>query len=120
MGRRKIEIERIKDDKIRQITFMKRKAGLIKKAMELSILCDIDIGIIVHDPSKDNFFQYTANNNMNIFNKYNEHNGDIHTLSNEDFDDLKKEGSKLMKVKKNDDIKILSNNKIDQLKKKNK
>ena len=52
MGRKKIKIERIKNERNRNITFIKRKKGLIKKAMELSVLCDAEI--IVAIKSKDN------------------------------------------------------------------
>ncbi|KAL5110562.1 Myocyte-specific enhancer factor 2C [Taenia crassiceps] len=40
MGRKKIEIKRIDDERNRQVTFTKRKLGLMKKAYELSVLCD--------------------------------------------------------------------------------
>jgi hypothetical protein len=40
MGRKKIEIQRIADERNRQVTFAKRKFGLLKKAYELSVLCD--------------------------------------------------------------------------------
>ena len=49
MGRRKIDIVRIENDRHRQVTFMKRKSGLIKKATELAILCDAQVGIIIFD-----------------------------------------------------------------------
>ena len=52
MGRKKIKIERIKIERNRNITFLKRKKGLIKKAMELSLLCDAEILVAV--ASKDN------------------------------------------------------------------
>ncbi|GJD06588.1 Myocyte-specific enhancer factor 2A [Galdieria sulphuraria] len=42
MGRNKVNIKRIEDSRSRQVTFTKRKAGLIKKAFELSVLCDCD------------------------------------------------------------------------------
>ena len=52
MGRNKIKIEKIKSERNRNITFIKRKKGLIKKAMELSLLCDAEI--LVGIVSKDN------------------------------------------------------------------
>ncbi|XP_065847516.1 agamous-like MADS-box protein AGL104 [Euphorbia lathyris] len=51
MGRVKLEIKRIENQTNRQVTFSKRRNGLIKKAYELSILCDIDIALIMFSPS---------------------------------------------------------------------
>ncbi|KAK4969259.1 resistance to lethality of mkk1p386 overexpression, partial [Elasticomyces elasticus] len=52
MGRRKIEIKPIKDDRNRSVTFLKRKGGLFKKAAELSILCSVDVAVIVFGHNK--------------------------------------------------------------------
>ncbi|CAI8617336.1 unnamed protein product [Vicia faba] len=50
MGRRKIEIEMVKDPNTRQVTFSKRRTGLFKKANELSILCGAEVAIVVFSP----------------------------------------------------------------------
>ncbi|KAL4586660.1 hypothetical protein LXL04_011302 [Taraxacum kok-saghyz] len=47
MGRRKLEIMRIEDKSSRLVTFSKRRTGLIKKARQLSVLCDVDVAVIV-------------------------------------------------------------------------
>ncbi|XP_078437634.1 MADS-box protein GGM13-like [Wolffia australiana] len=47
MGRGKIEIRKIENPISRQVTFSKRRKGLLKKAHELSVLCDAQIGLIV-------------------------------------------------------------------------
>ncbi|WVZ92812.1 hypothetical protein U9M48_038850 [Paspalum notatum var. saurae] len=47
MGRGKIEIKRIDNATSRQVTFSKRRSGLFKKARELSILCDAEVGLVV-------------------------------------------------------------------------
>ncbi|XP_043693358.1 MADS-box protein GGM13-like [Telopea speciosissima] len=47
MGRGKIEIKRIENSTNRQVTFSKRRGGLLKKAHELSVLCDAQLGLIV-------------------------------------------------------------------------
>ncbi|KAJ6262697.1 hypothetical protein Dda_1253 [Drechslerella dactyloides] len=52
MGRRKIEIKAIKDDRNRSVTFLKRKGGLFKKAYELSVLCSADVAIIIFGNNK--------------------------------------------------------------------
>ncbi|XP_047257072.1 agamous-like MADS-box protein AGL70 isoform X2 [Capsicum annuum] len=47
IGRRKLEIKRIQDKNCRQVAFCKRRQGLIKKANELSILCNVDVGVVI-------------------------------------------------------------------------
>ncbi|GAB7341308.1 hypothetical protein MBLNU457_7578t1 [Dothideomycetes sp. NU457] len=52
MGRRKIEIKPIKDDRNRSVTFLKRKGGLFKKAFELGVLCQVDVAVIIFGSNK--------------------------------------------------------------------
>ncbi|MBA0631651.1 hypothetical protein Godav_000508, partial [Gossypium davidsonii] len=47
MGRGKIEIKKIEKSSSRQVTFSKRRNGLLKKAKELAILCDAEVGLII-------------------------------------------------------------------------
>ncbi|XVF05786.1 hypothetical protein REPUB_Repub05bG0202500 [Reevesia pubescens] len=47
LGRGKIEIKRIENTTNRQVTFCKRRNGLLKKASELSVLCDAEVALIV-------------------------------------------------------------------------
>lgn len=47
MGRGKIVIRRIDNSTSRQVTFSKRRNGLLKKAKELSVLCDAEVGLII-------------------------------------------------------------------------
>ncbi|CAL1405077.1 unnamed protein product [Linum trigynum] len=42
-----VELRRIEDAASRQVTFSKRRSGLLKKARELSVLCDAEIAVIV-------------------------------------------------------------------------
>ncbi|XVE51597.1 hypothetical protein DITRI_Ditri02bG0054400 [Diplodiscus trichospermus] len=50
MGRRKIEMEMVKDKGLRQVTFSKRRVGMFKKADELAILCGAQVATIVFSP----------------------------------------------------------------------
>ncbi|KAJ0039698.1 hypothetical protein Pint_26665 [Pistacia integerrima] len=47
MGKRKIEIKKIEDSTKFQITFSNKRDSLIKKAHEISILCDIDMVLVI-------------------------------------------------------------------------
>ncbi|CAL5041495.1 unnamed protein product [Urochloa decumbens] len=47
MGRGKVELKRIENRVSRQVTFSKRRKGLLKKAHELAVLCDVDVGVVV-------------------------------------------------------------------------
>nr|GEW06817.1 agamous-like MADS-box protein AGL104 isoform X1 [Tanacetum cinerariifolium] len=46
-----IKIKKIENTTNRQVTFSKRRNGLIKKAYELSVLCDVDVALIMFSPS---------------------------------------------------------------------
>ncbi|KAI3838493.1 hypothetical protein MKX03_013257 [Papaver bracteatum] len=50
-GRQKIDIKKIEDNAKLQVTFSKRKGGLFRKASELSIVCGVDVAIIVFSPA---------------------------------------------------------------------
>lgn len=62
MGRNKINIEPISNERSRQSTFAKRKNGLIKKAMELSILCKVEVTLLIVTGNK-RLYEYSSNGN---------------------------------------------------------
>ncbi|PON91559.1 MADS-box transcription factor [Trema orientale] len=47
MGRGKIEIKRIENTNNRSVTYSKRRNGIIKKAREISVLCDAKVSLII-------------------------------------------------------------------------
>ncbi|XP_062029175.1 agamous-like MADS-box protein AGL11 isoform X6 [Rosa rugosa] len=63
MGRGKIEIKRIENTTNRQVTFCKRRNGLLKKAYELSILCEAEVALIVFS-SRGRLYEYSNNNSI--------------------------------------------------------
>lgn len=50
MARGKVQLKRIENPVHRQVTFCKRRTGLLKKAKELSVLCDADVGVVIFSP----------------------------------------------------------------------
>nr|BAH03322.1 MADS-box transcription factor [Habenaria radiata] len=47
MGRGNTEIKRIENSTNRQVTFSKRRSGIIKKAREISVLCDAQVSLVI-------------------------------------------------------------------------
>jgi len=84
MGRNKIVIERIANERNRQATFTKRKNGLLKKAMELSILCDCEIAVIIFS-SNNKLIQYSSHEMDKILLKYTEYNEQHKPMTNADY-----------------------------------
>ncbi|CAK7215559.1 resistance to lethality of mkk1p386 overexpression [Sporothrix curviconia] len=74
MGRRKIEIKAIKDDRNRSVTFLKRKGGLFKKAHELSVLCSVDVAVIIFGSNKK-LYEYSSNDMRELIGRYSFHGG---------------------------------------------
>ncbi|CDZ98101.1 srf-type transcription factor [Phaffia rhodozyma] len=84
MGRKKIEIKRLSDDRNRNVTFLKRKAGLMKKAWELSVLCSADVAVIVFGHN-GKLFEFSSRNIEDLLLKYTEYNGTIDHKSPSEF-----------------------------------
>ncbi|KAK4853955.1 hypothetical protein QYF36_016862 [Acer negundo] len=51
MGRKKLTIERLESAKARQTKYSKRKKSILKKANEISVLCDVDLTLCMFSPA---------------------------------------------------------------------
>ncbi|KAF4014321.1 hypothetical protein G4228_006823 [Cervus hanglu yarkandensis] len=92
MGRKKIQISRILDQRNRQVTFTKRKFGLMKKAYELSVLCDCEIALIIFN-SSNRLFQYASTDMDRVLLKYTEYSEPHESRTNTDIlETLKRRG----------------------------
>ncbi|MED6207446.1 MADS-box transcription factor [Stylosanthes scabra] len=69
MGRGRVVLERIENKINRQVTFSKRRSGLLKKAFELSVLCDAEVALIIFS-SRGKLFQYSSSDISRIIERY--------------------------------------------------
>ena len=65
------------------MTFTKRKFGLMKKAYELSVLCDVEIALILFT-SSNKLFQYASTDMDRVLLKYTEYNEPHESRTNKD------------------------------------
>ncbi|KAJ0086925.1 hypothetical protein Patl1_08269 [Pistacia atlantica] len=101
MGRGKIEIKRIENSSNRQVTFSKRRNGILKKAKEISVLCDTEVSLIICS-SSGKMHQYCSPSTtlVDILDKYHKQSGKKlwdakhENLSNE-IDRIKKENDSM-------------------------
>ncbi|KAI7986105.1 Agamous-like MADS-box protein AGL65 [Camellia lanceoleosa] len=71
MGRVKLKIKRLESTSNRQVTYSKRRNGILKKAKELSILCDIDIVLLMFSPTgKATLFRGERSNIEEVITKF--------------------------------------------------
>ncbi|MFS7993513.1 putative transcription factor MADS-MIKC family [Helianthus anomalus] len=63
MGRGKVQLRRIENKINRQVTFSKRRGGLLKKAHEISVLCDAEVALIVFS-NKGKLFEFSTDSCM--------------------------------------------------------
>ncbi|KAF3444916.1 hypothetical protein FNV43_RR14609 [Rhamnella rubrinervis] len=63
MGRGRVQLKRIENKISRQVTFSKRRTGLLKKAHEISVLCDAEVALIVFS-TKGKLFEYSTDSRM--------------------------------------------------------
>jgi len=80
---RRNRISSLRRTTIVQVTFTKRKFGLMKKAYELSVLCDCEIALIMFS-SSNKLFQYASTDMDRVLLKYTEYNEPHESRTNND------------------------------------
>ncbi|KAL9409583.1 hypothetical protein AB3S75_047904 [Citrus x aurantiifolia] len=63
MVRGKIQMKKIENDTSRQVTFSKRRNGMVKKAYELSVLCDAEVAVIIFS-QKGRLYEFSSSDNQ--------------------------------------------------------
>jgi len=82
MGRTKVQIRSIEDAARRKTTFMKRNAGVMKKAMELSVLCHCEVALVIFD-EHGNLHQFASKDLQPTLNRVMMHKGKKDMKNNE-------------------------------------
>ena len=73
MGKKRIEkITRIINDNQRKVTLCKRKKGLLKKAIELSVLCDLRIFLMIQDDSNQRTTHFLSHKEIDVIHMFNQ------------------------------------------------
>ncbi|XVF73328.1 hypothetical protein PTKIN_Ptkin12aG0192800 [Pterospermum kingtungense] len=75
MVRGKTQMRRIENATSRQVTFCKRRNGLLKKAFELSVLCDAEVALIVFSP-KGKLYEFASSSLQQTIERYRRHTKD--------------------------------------------
>ncbi|KAJ8769936.1 hypothetical protein K2173_009018 [Erythroxylum novogranatense] len=70
MARGKVQMRRIENQVHRQVTFCKRRTGLLKKAKELAVLCDAEIGVFVFSASGKLYEMATKGTMQGLIERY--------------------------------------------------
>jgi hypothetical protein len=81
MAREKIKIKKIDNVTARQVTFSKRRRGLLKKAEELSVLCDADVGLVIFSATGKLFDFSSSSDLKDILARYNLHSNNIDKMN---------------------------------------
>ncbi|KMZ58123.1 MADS-box transcription factor AG [Zostera marina] len=98
MGRGKVQLKRIENSMNRQVTFSKRRNGLLKKAFELSVLCDAEVALVILSPSGKTY-QFSSNDFDTTISKYRSMGGlpDLNEIDARSVESLRNEVENLKK-----------------------
>nr|BAK18559.1 suppressor of overexpression of constans 1-like protein [Eustoma grandiflorum] len=98
MVRGKTQMRRIENATSRQVTFSKRRNGLLKKAFELSVLCDAQVALIIFSP-RGKLYEFSSSSMQETIERYHKHTKDVQTdkpLVEENMQHLKQETARMM------------------------
>ncbi|KAG4910481.1 hypothetical protein JHK87_056597 [Glycine soja] len=76
MVRGKVQLKKIEDTTSRQVAFSKRRSGLLKKAYELSVLCDAEVAVIVFSQN-GRLYEFSSSDMTKILERYREYTKDV-------------------------------------------
>eukprot|EP01018_Ginkgo_biloba_P019857 Gb_12778 [translate_table: standard] len=76
MVRGKTQMKRIENATSRQVTFSKRRNGLLKKAYELSVLCDAEVGLIIFSP-RGKLYEFASASMQKMLERYQKYSDDM-------------------------------------------
>ncbi|KAJ3705973.1 hypothetical protein LUZ61_009678 [Rhynchospora tenuis] len=127
MGRGRVILQRIENKISRQVTFSKRRNGLLKKAYELSVLCDAEVALIIFS-NRGKIFEFCSSSSiLKTLERYQRHTyaisgaaapNDDDTNNYEEYLRLKARVEVLQSSQRNllgEDLNQLSSNELEQL-----
>ena len=97
MGRRAVDKTKKIESKIqRNVAFCKRRRGILKKAIEISRMCDQQVFMVIFDPIKQKVLQFSSEHNFGFSEAFNAVKGirkssapeNYEFYANEDYDKL--------------------------------
>ncbi|KAK0540548.1 hypothetical protein OC835_000281 [Tilletia horrida] len=90
MGRKKIKIARIEDERSRQVTFLKRRNGVMKKAHELAVLTGSDVGLIIFN-GQGKLSEFCSGDMRALLQRYSQYNGPADSRGPQFYENLSRE-----------------------------
>ncbi|XP_059456278.1 MADS-box protein SOC1 [Corylus avellana] len=99
MVRGKTQMRRIENATSRQVTFSKRRNGLLKKAFELSVLCDAEVALIIFSP-RGKLYEFASSSMQETIDRYRRHTKDTQSNNKsveQNMQHLKHEAANMMK-----------------------
>ncbi|XP_062195812.1 MADS-box transcription factor 7-like [Phragmites australis] len=103
MGRGRVELKRIENKINRQVTFAKRRNGLLKKAYELSVLCDAEVALIIFS-NRGKLYEFCSTQSgmpktLEKYQKCSSHAGPETAIQNRENEQLKSSRNEYLKLK---------------------
>ncbi|KAL5565415.1 hypothetical protein UlMin_028579 [Ulmus minor] len=96
MGRGKTQMRRIENPTSRQVTFSKRRSGLLKKAFELSVLCDAEVALLIFSP-RGKLYEFASASMQSTIERYRMQTNDSPNSNNTVDQNMQNEAAAMMK-----------------------